>query len=69
MLLDFSIEDGARRKMTLDQLETFVYIARTHSFSRAAVVLGLAQPTLSGRISALEGELGSQLFARHGHSL
>jgi len=55
--------------MTLDQLETFVYIARTHSFSRAAVVLGMAQQTLSGRISALEGELGSQLFARHGHSL
>ncbi|HEX5158256.1 MAG TPA: LysR family transcriptional regulator [Ktedonobacterales bacterium] len=55
--------------MTLDQLETFVYIARTRSFSRAAVVLGLAQPTLSGRISALEGELGSQLFARHGHTL
>ena len=55
--------------MTLDQLETFVYIARTHSFSRAAVVLGLAQPTLSGRISALEGELGAQLFARHGHTL
>jgi DNA-binding transcriptional LysR family regulator len=55
--------------MTLDQLETFVYIARTHSFSRAAVLLALAQPTLSGRISALEGELGSQLFARHGHTL
>ncbi|HEX6543248.1 MAG TPA: LysR family transcriptional regulator [Ktedonobacterales bacterium] len=55
--------------MTLDQLETFISIARTHSFSRAAVLLGLAQPTLSGRISALEGELGSQLFLRHGHTL
>jgi DNA-binding transcriptional LysR family regulator len=55
--------------MTLDQLETFVSIARTHSFSRAAVLLGLAQPTLSGRISALESELGSQLFVRHGHTL
>ena len=55
--------------MTLDQLETFVSIARTHSFSRAAVLLGLAQPTLSGRIAALESELGSQLFVRHGHTL
>ena len=55
--------------MTLDQLETFVSIARTHSFSRAAVLLGLAQPTLSGRIAALESELGSQLFIRHGHTL
>ena len=48
--------------MTLDQLDTFVSIARTHSFSRAAVLLGLAQPTLSGRIGALEGELGSSFF-------
>jgi DNA-binding transcriptional LysR family regulator len=55
--------------MTLDQLETFVYIARTHSFSRAAVLLGLAQPTVSGRISALESEMGAQLFLRHGHTL
>jgi DNA-binding transcriptional LysR family regulator len=55
--------------MTLDQLETFVYIVRARSFSRAAVLLGLAQPTLSGRISALEGELGAQLFLRHGHTL
>ncbi|HEU5348662.1 MAG TPA: LysR family transcriptional regulator [Ktedonobacterales bacterium] len=55
--------------MTLDQLETFVFIARIHSFSRAAVLLGLAQPTLSGRIGALEAELGSQLFLRHGHTL
>lgn len=55
--------------MTLDQIETFVQVARTRSFSRAAVLLDLAQPTLSGRIAALEGELGAQLFERHGHTL
>jgi DNA-binding transcriptional LysR family regulator len=55
--------------MTLDQLETFVAAARARSFSRAAVVLDLAQPTISGRIAALEGELGSILFLRHGHTL
>ena len=55
--------------MTLDQLDTFVHVARARSFSRAAVLLDLAQPTLSGRIAALEGELGAQLFHRHGHTL
>lgn len=55
--------------MTLDQIETFVHVARTRSFSRAAVLLGLAQPTLSGRISALEFELGIMLFIRRGHTL
>ena len=55
--------------MTLDQLETFVQVSRTRSFSRAAILLDLAQPTLSGRIAQLEAELGSQLFVRHGHTL
>jgi DNA-binding transcriptional LysR family regulator len=55
--------------MTLDQLETFVQVARTRSFSRAAILLDLAQPTLSGRIGQLEAELGVQLFVRHGHTL
>jgi DNA-binding transcriptional LysR family regulator len=55
--------------MTLDQLETLVQVARARSFSRAAVALRLAQPTLSGRIAALEAELGMPLFARHGHTV
>ncbi|MFI5273451.1 MAG: LysR family transcriptional regulator [Ktedonobacterales bacterium] len=55
--------------MTLDQLETFVQVARARSFSRAALLLDLAQPTLSGRVSTLEGELGALLFLRRGHTL
>jgi DNA-binding transcriptional LysR family regulator len=55
--------------MTLEQLETFVAVSRARSFSRAAVLLTLAQPTLSGRIAALERELGAPLFHRRGHSL
>lgn len=55
--------------MTLDQLETFVAVSRARGFSRAAVLLDLAQPTLSGRIAALERELGAPLFHRRGHSL
>jgi DNA-binding transcriptional LysR family regulator len=55
--------------VTLDQLETFVQVARARSFSRAAVLLDLAQPTLSGRIGVLEAELGTPLFVRHGHAV
>ncbi len=55
--------------MTLDQLEAFVQVARAHNFSRAGVVLGLAQPTLSGRVAALEDELDARLFRRHGHTV
>lgn len=53
--------------MTLDQLEAFAQVARARNFSRAAVALGLAQPTLSGRVAALEAELEARLFERHGH--
>lgn len=55
--------------MTLDQLETFIAVSRARSFSRAATVLDLAQPTLSGRISTLEREIGANLFHRRGHRL
>lgn len=55
--------------MTFEQLEAFVQVARAHTFSRAAAALNLAQPTLSGRVAALEAEIGAQLFARHGHTV
>lgn len=55
--------------MTLEQLETFVAVSRARSFSRAAMLLDLAQPTLSGRIATLERELGAELFHRRGHTL
>ncbi len=55
--------------MTFDQIETFVQVARTRSFSRAGIVLNLAQPTLSGRVAALEAELGAPLFHRRGHTV
>lgn len=55
--------------MTLDQLETFIAVSRARSFSRAATLLNLAQPTLSGRIATLEREIGARLFHRRGHAL
>ena len=39
--------------MTFEQIEAFVQVARARTFSRAAAALGLAQPTLSGRVAAL----------------
>lgn len=54
--------------MNLDQLASLVEIARTGHFTRAAEHLYLAQPTVSRQISALESELGVQLFHRaRGH--
>lgn len=51
--------------LTLRQLNYFVEIARSRSFSRAAQQLGIAQPALSQNIAALEDELDARLFERH----
>jgi DNA-binding transcriptional LysR family regulator len=53
----------------LSQLDAFARVARARSFSRAAHALNLAQPTISGRVAALEAELGVRLFHRRGHTL
>ena len=51
--------------MTLTQLANFVRIAELQSLSRAAMVIGIAQPALSRQLRALEIELGAALFLRH----
>jgi DNA-binding transcriptional LysR family regulator len=51
--------------MTFRQLQAFLAVARERSFSRAARRIHLSQPTLSGHIQELEGELGKRLFVRH----
>ncbi|WP_210604363.1 LysR family transcriptional regulator [Brevibacterium oceani] len=54
--------------MNLDQLTSFVEVADTGHFTKAAATLHLAQPSLSRQISTLEKELGAELFHRaHGH--
>jgi DNA-binding transcriptional LysR family regulator len=50
--------------MDFDQLLTFDRVVREGSFSKAAFALGVAQPTVSARIVALETTLGSPLFIR-----
>lgn len=50
--------------MTLDQLRTFVAVARAQSFRKAADSLHLTQPAVSKQIRALETELGERLLER-----
>ena len=50
--------------MNLKQLEAFVKVAETKSFSAAAKQLYLTQPTISAHISSLEKELNACLLVR-----
>lgn len=52
--------------MDLKQLGYFVAVADAGSFSRAAVALNLAQPTLSRQVGLLEADLGQRLLERTG---
>ena len=51
--------------MNLKQLEAFVKVVETGSFSKAAKELYLTQPTVSAHISTLERELKVRLFIRN----
>jgi len=52
--------------MDLQQLQSFVAVAEQASFTRAAQVLGVAQPALSRHIRSLEVELRQTLLTRNG---
>ena len=50
--------------MDFDSINYFLSICTSGSFSEAAKRLYISQPTLSRRITALEDELGTELFSR-----
>ncbi|MEX2524332.1 MAG: LysR family transcriptional regulator [Gammaproteobacteria bacterium] len=50
----------------LKQLRAFCHTAQTQSMSRAAELMFLSQPTVSLLIQALEKDMGTALFERHG---
>lgn len=50
--------------MNMNQVHYILALAEALSFSEAAKVCGVTQPTLSNGISHLEKELGEQLFER-----
>jgi len=52
--------------MDISNLQAFITVAATGSFSRAAEQLCLTQPAVSKRITALEEQLGARLFDRIG---
>lgn len=51
------------------QLRAFHAVASAGSFTRAARLLHLTQPTLSEQVKALEQRYGVQLFERHGRKV
>ena len=52
--------------MDLKQIEYFVKVAELGSFTRAASLLGVAQPALSRQVGLLEAELKLPLLVRNG---
>ncbi len=51
--------------MNLRQLEAFIKVSDSKSFSKAAQELYLTQPTVSAHIQTLEKELKVRLFVRN----
>lgn len=55
--------------MDIRNLNTFIQVAESGSFTRAGEKLGYSQPTISVQIRQLESELGVKLFDRIGHTI
>jgi DNA-binding transcriptional LysR family regulator len=58
-----------KHSVELAQLDAFITAAECGSFSRAAEILHVAQPSLSNRIQSLEREIGQPLFERMGRGV
>jgi LysR family nitrogen assimilation transcriptional regulator len=55
--------------MNLRQIDYFVHVAETGSFSRASAVTGTTQPAISRQVRALERELNLGLLHRNGRGV
>jgi LysR family nitrogen assimilation transcriptional regulator len=55
--------------MNLKQLEYFVRVAELGSFSKAALILNIAQPALSRQVRLLETDLRATLLMRNGRGV
>ena len=58
-----------KRRISWQQLEYFLVVARTQNISRAAIKIGLTQPALSRAIANLEANIELPLFQRIGRSI
>lgn len=56
-------------KISLSEMQIFLLTAKHHSFSKAAEVLYISQPTVTKWIHHLEKELGVKLFQRTSRSV
>ncbi|MES2889871.1 MAG: LysR family transcriptional regulator, partial [Pseudomonadota bacterium] len=55
--------------MRLTQLRSFYAVARMGSFTRAAELLHVSQPTVTTQVGLLESRYDVELFHRHGRSV
>lgn len=55
--------------LSIDKLQQLVAVARTGSFSKAAIELNISQPALSRSIASLETLYGFKIFDRLGHGV
>jgi DNA-binding transcriptional LysR family regulator len=55
--------------MDLDLLRAFAVVAREGSFTKAATILGVSQPSISERMHRLEEQLGTPAFVRRGRGV
>ncbi|MFF4507976.1 LysR family transcriptional regulator [Streptomyces sp. NPDC001401] len=58
------VQVGGSAALDLNLLRTFLAVYRTGSFTAAARLLGLSQPTVTTQVRALERQLDRELFER-----
>ncbi len=64
-----SPDEMAQHVFEPQHLRTFLAVTSTLSFTRAAQLLGVSQPSVSQQIKRLEGAAGRSLLARDTHSV